>query len=156
MSGFEIARHSKRDPQSFTHVMEEHGLQVLAIRFGGRNALKKATVRKNFQGQFPTLTRSCISTLMKNSPFPKLGRYTDRRMPKTPYGTRLWKAGYRCRNKRDISRTFPNAIKGSCMFTEFPILTEIKRLYCEEGRSAHEIAKNVSTIAAAQPHQDTP
>ena len=51
---------------------------------------------------------------------------------------RLSAAGYKCRNSGDSRHPTPSK-KRACMFTEAD-LTEIGRLYCEEERSAHDIA----------------
>ena len=114
-SGYEIAEHFQTMPQVIYNRMEKHGLRRRphAVNIN-------EIVRLYFEEELSLVEvgeRVGVSS----------GTITKR----------LWAAGYKCR-KRGGSR-HPSKMKGSYMFTASD-LTEIKRLYCEEGRSGDDIA----------------
>ena len=122
-----IARHFGVAQTTIYRHMKQHGLQRRPL--GEAQKLRHAKTRIN-----PDIDE--IAHL-----------YFDEKLTLSEVGTRIgvsrdtvWRrllaAGYKCRTKGESQHP---RIKGSCMFTETD-LAEIKRLYCEEGRSSDEIA----------------
>ena len=121
-SGFEIARHFQTRPAVIYACMEEHGLQR-------RPCAEAQKLRYAKPRAIPNIDEIVHLYFDEKLALVEVG--TRIGVSKDTVWIRLWKAGYRCRNS--------TRVKGSCMFTASD-LTEIKRLYCEEGRSAHDIA----------------
>ena len=130
-SGFDIARHFQTFPQVIYNRMKKHGLQRRSASGGQTLRYAKTGIILN------------IDEIVH--------LYFDEKLTLTEVGARigvshatiknrLSAAGYKCRNSGDSRYPCPSKKqKRSCMFTEAD-LTEIGRLYCEEERSAHDIA----------------
>ena len=127
-SGFEIARHFQTFPQVIYNRMRKHGLQRRPCAEAQKLRYAETRLKLNINEIVRLYFEEELSLVEVGE---RVGVSSDTIMK------RLWAAGYKCR-KRGGSR-HPSKMKGSYMFTAFD-LTEIKRLYCEEGRSGDDIA----------------
>ena len=127
-SGFEIARRFQTRPAVIYACMEEHGLQRRTYAVAHKLRYAETRLRLNINEIVRLYFEEELSLVDVGE---RVGVSGDTIMK------RLWAAGYKCR-KRGVSR-HPSKIKGTSMFTASD-LTEIQRLYCEEGRSAGDIA----------------
>ena len=131
-SGYEIAEHFQTVPQVIYSRMKKHGLQrrPCAEAQKLRYAKTEAGIRI-----FTNIDDIAHLYFEEKLTLKEVGARIG--VSHATIQHRLLTAGYKCRTKGESRH--PSKMKDSCMFTASD-LTEIKRLYCEEERSAHDIA----------------
>ena len=127
-SAYEIAQHFKTNHSTIYGRMKKHGLQRRSASDGQKLRYAETRIKLNINEIVRLYFEEELSLVEVGE---RVGVSSD------TITKRLWAAGYKCR-KRGWSR-HPSKMKGSYMFTASD-LTEIKRLYCEEGRSSEDIA----------------
>ena len=121
-SCYAIARHFGVVPTTIYRYMKQHGLQRRPLAEAQK--LRHAKTRIN-----PNIDEIVHLYFDEKLTLSEVGARIG--VSRDTVWRRLLAAGYRCRNN--------TRIKGTCMFTASD-LTEIQRLYCKAGLSAHEIA----------------
>ena len=127
-SAYKIAQHFKTNHSTIYGRMKKHGLQRRSASDGQKLRYAETRIKLNINEIVRLYFEEELSLV-------EVGERVG--VSSASITKRLWAAGYKCR-KRGGSR-HPSKMKGSYIFTASD-LTEIKRLYCEEGRSSDDIA----------------